>query len=81
MISNWDLAEKELGVNITDGLLEVQTMSRYRWIPRYGDPVTTMEKIMQRIIKTLAWLPVYTAIVVTATLLVAIFGVPFVGGR
>lgn len=79
MTNNWDIADEKLGVSVSDGVLEVRTMALWRWIPRYGDPVTTIDRIVQRIIKFVAWLPVYTAIVVTLTLLVLIFGVPFLG--
>lgn len=55
-------------------------MSRFHMIPRQGKPSTPFEHLSQILIKFLAWLPVYTAIVATLTLYVIIFGVPFVKG-
>lgn len=52
-----------------------------RWLPRNGEPFSVAERTSQIIIKTIAYLPIYIAIIVTAVLLVQIFGVPFVGGR
>lgn len=52
----------------------------FRWLPRQGRAVTIAEWIIQGVVKLFAWLPVYTAVVVTATLLLVIFGVPFAGG-
>jgi hypothetical protein len=43
-----------------------------RLIPAKGSPRNQKEKISQGLVKILAWLPVYTAIIVTLTLL-AIF--------
>lgn len=52
----------------------------FNWLPRQGEVSSIGEWIIQGLIKALACLPVYTAIVVTLVLLVQIFGVPFVGG-
>jgi hypothetical protein len=52
-----------------------------RWLPRHGEPVCILEWIAQHLIKILAWTPVYIAVIVTLTLVVQIFGVPFVKGR
>ena len=52
--------------------------SKRAWLPRQGPASSTEEVIVQTAIKVFAWLPVYTAIVVTATLLCILFGVPFV---
>jgi hypothetical protein len=60
--------------------LEAEAMSTIRWLPRHGDPETKTERVMQQLVKIVAFLPVYTAIVVTLTLLVLVFGVPFLGG-
>lgn len=49
------------------------------WLPRQGKASSIEEVIVQTAIKVFAWLPIYTAIVVTATLLLILFGVPFVG--
>ena len=48
------------------------------WLPRQGKASSTEEVIVQTAIKVFAWLPVYTAVVVTLTLLCLIFGVPFI---
>jgi hypothetical protein len=48
------------------------------WLPRQGKASSKEEVIVQTAIKVFAWLPVYTAVVVTATLLFILFGVPFV---
>lgn len=53
----------------------------FRWLPRHGDPSCVLEWLSQKLIKVIAFLPVYVAIVVTMSLLLQIFGVPFVGGR
>ena len=74
MRTDWDmLTQNDRGVSVSDGVLEVRTVAGSRWLPRDSDPVTTLEKIIHRSIKIIAWLPVYTAIVVTLTLLVLIF--------
>lgn len=49
------------------------------WLPRQGKASSIEEVIVQTAIKVFAWLPIYTAIVVTITLYVLIFGFPFVG--
>jgi hypothetical protein len=46
-----------------------------RWLPRHGDPFCVLEWISQKAIKTLAYLPVYIAVVTTITLIVLIFSV------
>lgn len=51
----------------------------FRWLPRHGDPFCIAEWFSQRSIKLVAWLPVYTAIIVALMVLVLVFGVPFVG--
>lgn len=53
----------------------------FRWLPRHGEPLCIGEWFSQSIIKLIAFLPVYVAIIATASLLVLIFGVPFVEGR
>lgn len=53
----------------------------FRWLPRQGDPMCIGEWISQGLIKIVAYLPIYTAIVATLVLLVLLFGIPFVGGR
>jgi hypothetical protein len=52
----------------------------YNWLPRQGVPLNNYERFSQTAIKVIAWLPVYTAIVVTLVLLLEIFGIPFVKG-
>ena len=51
----------------------------FRWLPRHGKPIRRLECLMQTTIKVVAFLPVYTAIVVTLMLLLLVLGVPFVG--
>lgn len=53
----------------------------FRWLPRHGAPLCIAEWFSQSVIKFVAYLPVYTALVVTITLLVVIFGIPFIGGK
>lgn len=53
----------------------------FRWLPRHGDPSCYLEWFSQHSIRSLASLPVYTAVIVTLVLLVEIFGIPFVEGH
>ena len=53
----------------------------FRWLPRHGSPLCVGEWFTQHIVKTIAFWPVYTAIVATLCLLLLIFGVPFVEDR
>lgn len=53
----------------------------YNWLPRQGAPLSNAEKLVQNAVKVCAFLPVYTAIVVTIVLLLEIFGFPFVKGH
>ncbi len=39
-----------------------------RWLPRHGEPLWFAERLSQSLIRSLAYLPVYTAVVVTLTL-------------
>ena len=48
------------------------TSGPFRWLPRQGKPTCIGECLAQRVIKGLAWLPVYTAVVVTLCLLVLV---------
>lgn len=57
------------------------TSQPFRWLPRQGKPLSIAEWISQTMIKVIAYLPIYTAIVVTLVLLVQLFGIPFVGGK
>lgn len=50
----------------------------FRWLPRHGQPMCTGELITQTIVKTFAFAPIYTAVIVTLVLLVLLFGVPWV---
>lgn len=52
----------------------------FRWLPRHGEPLCIGELVAQKIVKTVAWLPVYVAIVVTLVLIVQVFA-PFGIGR
>jgi hypothetical protein len=40
-----------------------------RWLPRHGDPTCVLEFWSQQFVKWAAHLPVYTAIIVTLTLI------------
>lgn len=51
------------------------------WLPRSGKPVCAWDWLVQKFIKIVAFLPVYTALIVTIVLYLEINGVPFVGGR
>lgn len=53
---------------------------QFRWLPRHGDPSCVAEWFSQKMIKSLAYLPIYTFIMVVLTFLVVVFGIPFVGG-
>ena len=53
----------------------------FHWLPCQGEADSTLERIIQGGIKLIAWLPVYTALIATITLLLIIFGVPFTGGN
>ncbi len=39
-----------------------------KWLPRHGEPLCLVERLSQSLIRSLAHLPVYTAVVVTLTL-------------
>lgn len=52
----------------------------FRWLPRHGKPFCKLEWFTQKMVLMLAFLPVYTAIIVTIVLIIQIFGVPFVDG-
>lgn len=44
----------------------------FRWFPRHGDPYCYAESTAQRIVKAVARLEVYTAIIVTLCLIVLV---------
>lgn len=44
-----------------------------RWLPRQGRPVRSIEWVSQTIIKVIAFLPIYVAIIVTILLLLQIY--------
>lgn len=52
----------------------------FRWLPKHGEPLCVGEWVSQTFVRTFAYLPVYTAIVVTVVLLIQLFGVPYFGG-
>lgn len=52
-----------------------------RWLPRQGEPSCIVEWLSQRVVIALAYAPIYVAVVVTLTLLILIFGVPFMDER
>lgn len=45
---------------------------KFRYLPRHGDPLCIGEWLTQKIVKAVAYLPIYTAIVATTTLVVAL---------
>jgi hypothetical protein len=49
-------------------------MTKRAWLPRQGKAKTTAEWIVQSGVKVFAWLPVYTAFIVTLTFLIILFG-------
>lgn len=53
----------------------------FRWLPRQGPPSWIGEWLSQAIVKALAYLPIYTSIIVTLIILLQLFGVPFIEGR
>ena len=57
----------------------VEAAMSKNWLPRQGQPSTLLEKLAHNVIRLIAWLPIYTAIIATLTLLVVLFGVPCVG--
>jgi len=42
------------------------------WLPKNGAPLSTSDRIMQALVRLLAFLPVYIAVVVTLTLVVVV---------
>jgi hypothetical protein len=46
----------------------LKTQRPIRWLPRHGDPTCVLEFWSQQFVKWAAYLPVYTAIVATLTL-------------
>ena len=42
------------------------------WLPKNGAPISTGDRIMQALVRLLAFLPVYIAVVVTLTLVVVV---------
>lgn len=53
---------------------------RRRWLPRQGEPLCLAELVSQSLIKAIAYLPIYTAIVATLTFCAVVFGIPFLEG-
>lgn len=51
-----------------------------RLLPRHGEPFCLLEWVTQKTVKVVAYLPIYTAIIVTIVLLLEIFGIPFIKG-
>lgn len=58
----------------------VKRERKFHMFPCNGEPENTLERVSQTIIKVIAFLPVYTAIVVTLMLYILLFGVPLVKG-
>jgi len=66
----------------SEGLSLLPTQpGRLKLLPRHGEPSCILEWGVQWLVKALAWAPLYTAVVVTLTLALIIFGVPFMEGR
>ena len=51
----------------------------YNWLPRQGKPKKYLDLMCQIVLKVMAFLPLYIAVVVTITLMIVLFGVPFIG--
>lgn len=45
----------------------------FRWLPRHGDPLCVGEWASQHIVRFFAYLPVYTAVVVTIVVVIQIW--------
>lgn len=60
----------EEGVSLT--LLPAQGQP-FRWLPRHGQPSCIGEWASQHVVRFLAWLPVYSALVITAVLIIQIW--------
>ena len=69
--------KRDLETRITFGFSRANP---FRWLPGHGDPYCYAEWFSQKLIQVTAYLPVYTAIIATLTLLAVLFGIPFVGG-
>jgi hypothetical protein len=41
----------------------------FRWLPRHGEPICIAEWMSQKVIRGVAFLPIYTAVVVTIALI------------
>jgi hypothetical protein len=48
-------------------------MESFRWLPRQGEPSCVGEWLSQQFLRTLAWWPVYTGLIVTLILLIQVF--------
>lgn len=44
----------------------------FRWLPRHGEPACVAEWLSQSTLRVVAYLPVYTAIIATLTLVVVV---------
>lgn len=42
------------------------------WLPRHGQPSSRVEQVSQNVIRFVAYLPIYTAIIATLTLVVVV---------
>jgi hypothetical protein len=47
--------------------------SHHHFLPRQGKPRSNVEHVTQFVVRALAWLPVYIAVVVTIILFIEIF--------
>lgn len=55
-------------------------MSNHHWLPKQGKPMHLIDSVCQSLLRAMAYLPVYTAVIVTITMLLVIFGIPFIKG-
>lgn len=55
----------------------VAVVEEHHWLPRQGQPTCVVDRIVQQLVKLLALLPVYTAVVATLIILILVFGLPW----
>ena len=48
-------------------------LSQVRWLPRHGEPLCILDWVSQSTVRLLAWLPFYTALIVTLMLAIELF--------
>lgn len=62
------------------GNRRLEPVAERHWLPRQGEPVSDIDWLTQQFVRTLAWWPIYTAVIVTLILVVQI-GHPWGLGR